>query len=376
MNRFEFLQTARLKRVVIKVGTRLITDPDAPHGVDEAMIRKLRGEILFLRERGIETILVSSGAVGTGRHLIRDVFKLPVMKEPTLARRQALSAIGQSRLLSRYGEIFQEVGLPVAQLLLTARDFRDRRAYLNIGHTVEELGRIGAVPIVNENDTVSTDELQFGDNDLLSAAVTALFRADLLVILTSVEGFLFEGARVAELSRIEDRHRSQAGGPEGPGRGGMETKIRAGELCLLSGSALAILPGRTDAPVQTLLSGADFGTLIYGQMRRPLSARKRWLLFARTQGGVTVDDGAVRALVERGSSLLPAGVRRLRGRFLAGEVIEVENLAGRIIGRGIVNYSYRELERMLGLSGRELRDSGLLHRSEELIHRNNLMIEN
>lgn len=375
MSRAEFWQSRRLRRVVVKVGTSLITDPSAPDGVSAEMLAKLRRELLVLRERGIQTILVSSGAVGAGRHLLHEVFRRPVQARPGIARRQALSMIGQSRLMARYGECFAEADVPVAQLLLTPRDFRDRRAYLNTGHAIQELMGMGALPIVNENDAVSTDELAFGDNDMLSAAVAALFQAELLVILTSVDGFLLNGERVAEITRLDAALRAAALGPEGPGTGGMATKLRAGELSAMAGGALAILPGHHPAPLQALLAGEDLGTLVYGLQARQMSARKRWLLFARTQGGVVVDAGAERALAERGGSLLPAGIRRTRGHFLAGEVIEIEGEDGRYLGRGISNYSYRELQPMLGLSGRAIQNEGLAPRAPEVIHRNNLILE-
>lgn len=368
MIRARFLQNKKVKRVVIKVGTSLISDPEAPDGVNHAMIHKLRDEVLYLKEQGIDAMLVSSGAVGTGRHVLK-AYGRNLQTEPSLARRQALSAIGQSRIVSRYAEAFAEARIPVAQLLITARDFRDRRAYLNIGHTINELRNMGALAVINENDTVSTDELQFGDNDLLSAIVASLFRADLLMILTSVDGFLMDGQRVKELDQITTIHRAAAGGPEGPGRGGMSTKIRAGELCSKSGAALAILPGGHPTPVRAFFEQEDIGTFVYVPRTKALSARKQWLLFARAEGGVAIDAGAIRALRERGSSLLAVGVRKVRGRFLAGEVIEVEDAAGAILGRGIAGFSSREIQSALQT------EAGARN-GDVVIHRNDLILEN
>ena len=204
--RSEFLKKP-IRRVVLKVGSSLLSETD---GQRKRMLQLLRQEILAIRKRGIEAILVSSGAVSTGRHAIQNRFQIQPQRNPSLSRRQALSAIGQHRLMADYDRVFLDAGVPVAQMLITARDFRDRRAYLNIGHTIQELMQIGALPIVNENDTVATDELQFGENDILSAACAALFRADLLVILTSVEGFLFEGERLRETDRITQALRKAA----------------------------------------------------------------------------------------------------------------------------------------------------------------------
>ncbi|MBI3396826.1 MAG: glutamate 5-kinase, partial [Spirochaetia bacterium] len=261
------------RRIVIKVGTSLLTNEKDSQGIDRAMIEKLCAEILFLREKGIEVVLVSSGAVGLGRAVLRDFPARPkqAVSVPTadsdsgrLSRKQALAALGQGRLISVYADVFAAAGIPVAQLLLTARDFRDRRAYLNIGHTLQELMAVGALPVVNENDTVSTEELRFGDNDLLSAACASLFHADLLVILTSVEGFLVDGARQPFLLDVTRDVMREARGPSGPGSGGMHTKMRAGQLCLLTGQVLSILPGRHPAPIQSLFRGDDLGTVVAG----------------------------------------------------------------------------------------------------------------
>lgn len=366
---------SRSRRAVLKIGTSLITESEPPYGVNRQMIEKIGQEVLFLRERNIQTLLVSSGAVAMGREVLRGVTGYTPLQDPALVRKQALAAIGQSRLMALYAEYFERLGIPTAQLLVTARGFRDRRAYLNVGNTLEELIAMGVLPIVNENDTVSTEELNYGDNDILSAACTALFRADLLIILTSVAGFLMDGRRIPFLSRIGPDQRAQAGGPDGPGRGGMTTKLRAGELCLRGGEILAILPGGAPDPVQGLFRGDDIGTVIAGERRRKLSARKRWLLYVRTTGSVVIDGGARRALVERGSSLLPAGIIRLKGRFLAGDVIDCEDETGAVIGRGICNYSYRELLPLLGRNADELRQRGLVPRTEEVIHRNNMILE-
>ena len=385
MIRAQFFRDKKIRRVVIKVGTSLISDPNAPDGVNQAMIHKLRDEVLFLKERDIDAILVSSGAVGTGRNVLK-AYGRNLQAEPSITRRQALSAIGQSRIVSRYAEAFAEARIPVAQLLITARDFRDRRAYLNIGHTIQELRNMGAVAVINENDTVSTDELQFGDNDLLSAIVAALFRADVLMILTSVDGSSIDNQRVSELDRITATHRAAAGGPEGPGRGGMTTKVRAGELCGKSGAALAPLPGAHPNPVQAFLRQEDIGTFIAIPDHKPLSARKQWLLFARAEGGVAIDAGARRALSERGSSLLSVGARAVRGRFLAGEVIEIEDTSGTVIGRGIAEYSSRQMQQMLPKRASDGKadtnpgqtanaNDGAMRNSEVLVHRNNLILE-
>lgn len=376
MSRFEFIKDLQPKRLVLKIGSSLLADSNADDGLNQTTLNMLRKEIVRLRKAGIEVLLISSGAVNTGRHWIARRYDIKPQHNPDLARRQALSAIGQTPLLAKYTQIFSEHKIPVAQILITARDFRERRSYLNIGHTIQELMKLGALPVINENDTVATDELQFGENDLLSAACAALFEADLLIILTSVEGFLIKGKRLGQIKAIQAEHRMAAGGPLGPGSGGMQTKLRAGELCQLSGQALAILPGYHASPISALLEGADIGTLIHlhGGTRK-IGARKRWLLFASTKGGVVIDAGARQALAERGSSLLPAGILEIKGDFYAGEAIEIMDADGILIGRGLSSYSSREVQPMLGLNRSQLGQRGLTTHGDAIIHRNDMILE-
>lgn len=364
----------KARRVVLKVGSSLLTSREQEGGVNRAMIYRIREEIGFLKSRGMDVLLVSSGAVSMGREVIRGFGRTPVT-DPTIARKQALSAIGQSRLINAYREAFAEIQTPVAQLLITARDFRDRRTYLNIGHTLQELISMGVVPIVNENDTVSTEELRFGDNDLLSASCASLFRADLLVILTTVEGFLVEKKRVSFLDSIGEEEMALAGGPTGPGSGGMQTKLRAAQLCAMTGEITAILPGTVESPVRALFEGEDIGTLVCGKKRKKLSAKKRWLLYGRPRGEIVIDPGAREALLERGSSLLPAGIQKVSGNFLAGDVIEILGDGGRSLGRGLANYSAKELQPVLGMSGEQIRESHHLTGSPVVIHRDNMILE-
>ncbi|MCB1172230.1 MAG: glutamate 5-kinase [Leptospiraceae bacterium] len=375
MSRFKLIEELELKRVVIKIGSSLLADPAQQNGLNPHTLKMLVSEISALRNQGIAVLLVSSGAVTTGRHIIQKQFGRSPRTEPGLARRQALSAIGQSPLIAALSAAFKAVAIPVAQILITAHDLHQRRSYLNIGHTLHELMELGALPIINENDTVATDELQFGENDLLSAACAALFDAQLLIILTSVDGFLLNGKRIAEIKQITSDLRKAAGGPAGPGSGGMQTKLRAGELCQLSGQSLAILPGRHPSPVSALLAGQDIGTVIHtrGQAVQ-VRARKKWLLFVQTQGAVCIDDGALEALQNQGSSLLPGGIAAVPADFYAGEVIAILDGQGQIVGRGISNYSSRELRLILEQRSTAAAQKIFRHR-DEVIHRDNLVME-
>jgi len=352
------------ERIVIKIGSSLLLEP-AGQGLDQTMLERLADQIQFLREQSRQVLLVSSGAVALGRARLHH-------RDPaSLRTRQALSTIGQPLLMQHYAGLFGARGIPVAQLLITARDFRNRRSYLNIGHTIESLIGSGALPIINENDAVSTAELEFGENDILSAACAALFRAGLLIILTSVSGFLDGTERVRFLSRITQKERVLARGPEGPGSGGMAAKIRAGELCLASGSALAILPGREENIIPAFLDGEDKGTLIAGHAGSKLSARKRWILYSMAHGQIEVDDGAVAALASRGSSLLAAGIRQVQGTFFPGDVVAIMGKQGEV-GRGIANYSSREIQERAGRKSEEYAD--LFVRGTEIVHRDNLVL--
>ncbi|MBU45321.1 MAG: glutamate 5-kinase [Spirochaetaceae bacterium] len=393
------------RRIVIKVGTGLLADST---GFQSGMIKKLAREIAYLKRNEKQVILVSSGAVGAGREALKSRPGYEPLAEPGLSRKQALAAIGQVHLISEYGRIFREHGIHTAQLLFSARDFRDRRAYLNIGHTLNELLSLDVVPIINENDTVSTEELKFGDNDMLSAACAGLFHADCLIILTTVEGFLKDGSRVPFIPQVDFETISFAGGPTGPGSGGMRTKMEAARLGQKVGHFTAILPGQTESPIQSLMQGMDLGTLIPPMQTRwsnnpdrsdvPVSsaeegavasgssadradpesgrpgrldsepriaARKKWILYVPGEGNLYVDDGARKALLERGASLLSAGIERMEGYFRQGDVVEVIDSANMVIARGLASLPSVELESVIG-QGKS---------SVEAIHRDNMIVD-
>ena len=369
------LLTKNYQRVVIKVGTSLLCDASSKDGINYTMLESLRDEILFLRGEGKQVMLVSSGAVYVGSRVLH-TYGIENKMNTSISQRQALSALGQNTLMTAYQKTMAVSGIPVAQLLLTALDFQNRRSYLNIQHTIRELLGLGVLGIVNENDTVATDELQFGENDLLSAACAALFYGELLVILTSVDGFFTKnGKRISYIDRLLPEHWQAAQGPEGPGRGGMRTKLRAAQLCNMSGIHCAILPGRAYQPIRSFFAGQDLGSLFAVRQSYKLSARKKWILFAGARGVIIVDAGARKALEDGGSSLLPMGVRELHGQFLPNEVVKIKDENGLLIGRGLINYSYREVLPMLGLSLQEMKKRNLLWRTKELVHRNNFVLE-
>ncbi|MEQ8351286.1 MAG: glutamate 5-kinase [Leptospiraceae bacterium] len=350
------------RRIVIKIGTGLLADES---GFRPDMIQKLAREVLYLKRSGVQVILVSSGAVGAGREVLKRRKDFAPLAEPGISRKQALAAIGQVHLISEYSRIFAESGIHIAQLLFSARDFRDRRAYLNIGHTLNELLALDVVPIINENDTVSTEELKFGDNDLLSAACAGLFHADCLIILTTVEGFLKDGQRIPFIENVDQEVLSHAGGPTGPGSGGMRTKMEAARLGQRVGHFTAILPGKQEHPIRSLMEGRDLGTLIppFSQnLQRRLAARKKWILYVPGEGKLIIDGGARSALMERGASLLSAGVTDVQGRFRQGDVVEVLDSTGMVIARGLASIPSEALVQSTS-------------ESIELIHRDNLILD-
>ncbi len=375
----------KVQRVVIKVGTNIIAKEESKaaaqevHFVDHDALWELCYGVHLLRSQGISVLLVSSGAVHLGsKELAGYTSAKTEKKQNNLHRRQALSALGQASLVRTYQKIFHHYGIAVAQLLLTARDFSDRRAYLNMKGAISELLGLQVLPIINENDITATDELQFGENDFLSAACAALFHADYLLLLSSVEGFLLHKRRIAFIEKILPEHWAAAKGPELRGSGGMSAKLHAAQLCAMSGIHCAILPGKNKGVLQSFFQGEDIGTLFPAGKPTALSARKKWLLFSRTRGTLVIDTGAARALEEQGASLLAVGLRSAKGRFWAGEVVQIEDEQGRAIGRGIVNYHYRELMAWLALQAKkktlEQRKKEHAWLRRELVHRNDLVL--
>jgi len=334
---------ARARRIVIKLGTRVLTHDGGQIALSRlfAVVEAAAG----CRAAGREVLLVSSGAVGLGRGL------LGLDDAPAeLADRQACAAVGQAQLMSLYQAGFTQLGLTCAQVLLTQGDFDDRLRYLNLRDALAALLRRGVVPVINENDVVSTEELAwaegggsrpiFGDNDRLAALVATKLDAELLVLLTDVEGVYDRDPRAhpdaALLARIDADGVAQAGGPTAGGRGGMRSKVESARVAARSGCHAIIASGRASGALAAALAGAGVGT--WFPARPGLPARHRWIAFAAApRGALHLDAGAVRALRERGASLLAAGVRRVEGAFERGDVVELLGPDGARVGRGMVH---------------------------------------
>jgi glutamate 5-kinase len=350
----------KVSRLVVKLGTGVLTD--ASKQPDMAQIRQLVAQVAAQRTAGREVVLVTSGAVGAGMGV------LGFAKRPgSLDQLQACAAVGQSRLMATYEKLFAKFQLHVAQVLLTHDDLEHHERHLNARNTLVTLLRHGIVPIINENDAVSFTELKFGDNDKLSALVAALLPADLLVILTTVDGVMENfgqpDARVlSAIEGIDSAVEKMAGGTTSDTAvGGMTSKIQAAKIVVRAGIPLVIASGRNKTVLQDILEGGEEGTLFVPQATR-LRGRKRWIaFFHKPKGTLSVDDGARRALREGGKSLLPPGIRECSGQFASGDVVRLIDPNGMEFARGIVRFAAAEIR------------GGALLRTE-VIHRDDLVI--
>ncbi|MBR5758675.1 MAG: glutamate 5-kinase [Thermoguttaceae bacterium] len=365
------------KRLVVKVGTNVLTTQDGL--LNRERIHNLVEEICEIRKRGVDVTLVSSGAVGAG------MGRLGLKSRPKLnTELQAVAAIGQGTLIQCYEQEFDAKGVVVAQVLLTANDMAQRERYLNVRNTFFHLLSIGALPIVNENDTVSSAELSlsFGDNDRLASIVANLFSAPLLVLLTDVDGLftgdpsLPESKLVPEVKRwSSDLMQMVAEKKSGRSKGGMSSKLKAARVITNSGGSMIIANGDDPRVLTKIYDGVDCGTFFFPQ--RQLSARKRWFRFAQAPSGVLViDDGAVKALEEGGKSLLPIGVVRCLGDFKKGDVVSIVDQNNREIARGLSNYSYKDGVVICGRPSSQLSQALGTDVSpyEEFVHRNNIQL--
>ena len=368
-------QLTETRRWVVKIGSALLTNDG--RGLNREGIADWVAQLAALRQQGVEIVLVSSGAVAEG------MSRLGWTKRPhALHELQAAAAVGQMGLVQTYESSFQRFGLHTAQVLLTHDDLSNRRRYLNSRSALRTLLDLGVIPVVNENDTVVTDEIRFGDNDTLAALVANLIEAELLVILTDQAGMCDKDPRqhadaqlIHETSANNPLLEAMASGSGGAlGRGGMLTKVRAARLAARSGSATVIAAGREPQILHRIAAAERIGTL-FTPDTAPLLARKQWLAgHLQLRGRLTLDDGAVKVLRESGRSLLPVGVRAVSGEFGRGEMVALVDEQGREVARGLVNYSAEETRRIQGRPSREI--EGLLGYVDEpeLIHRDNLVL--
>ncbi len=364
-----------MKRLVIKIGSNILTSDN--NGLDLERIQSITDDISAVRGAGYEVVIVSSGAVAAGMK------KLELKEKPKdIILKQAAAAIGQSSLMWAYEKCFGAHGRKVAQVLLTRDDFADRRRYINSRNTLITLLSYEVIPIINENDTVATDEIRFGDNDNLASLVSGLIDAERFIILSDVDG-LFNGdptkdpraKLIGVVEKITPELEKMAGGPgSAVGTGGMFSKLLAAKRAVHHGITVNIINGRTKGVISSLLSGVRHGTEFRSHETR-LSSKKGWIAYAcRTRGSIVVDEGAVRALTQGGKSLLPSGIISLTGNFEAGDAVYCLDAGGKRIAKGLTNYSSSEIEKIKGKKTSEIEGILGYQYSGEVIHRDNLAL--
>ncbi len=363
-----------VQRVVIKVGSAVLNDAK---GLDTRVIDDLSAQIADLKQRGLQIVLVSSGAVAAGRA------KLSLSREPkSILEKQALAAIGQGRLLDAYEKAFESHAITVAQILLTRHGLISRQRFLNAKNTLNTLLAWDILPIVNENDTVATEELQFTDNDALAVLIVNLMEADLLICLSDVDGLYDRdprehprAQRISKVRGVDAPVLAMAGQDPGrAGRGGMKSKLQAAATAGECGVPMLIAGGREKRILSKLFAGEDAGTLFLPAAKRRISGRKPWILFALAREGVLeLDQGAVQALIQDGKSLLPVGIKKVKGDFQAGACVLCRDAGGSAVAVGLVNYGAQELQMIAGCRSGDIASRLGYPGKEEIIHRDNLV---
>ncbi|MBW2086047.1 MAG: glutamate 5-kinase [Deltaproteobacteria bacterium] len=362
------------RRVVLKVGSGVLT---RDNGLDLKLIRSLADDNSHCRQENREIILVSSGAIASG------LKKVGLTEKPrTVQQKQACAAIGQASLIMAYENSLNRYGHKVAQILLTFDDLSNRRRYLNARNTLTTLLEWDIIPIIKENDTVAVDEIKFGDNDTLSSLITTLVEADLLVNLTDIDGLFDRDPRQDPKARfiplvksIGPKIEALAGSiPGAMGMGGMYAKVIAAKRVAKTGVPTVIANGKKKGILKRILAGEAEGTLFLPRPKR-LERRKHWIAYtARVRGRIVVDDGAKKALLKHGKSLLPSGITRIKDQFSLGDSVEVVDRRGRPVAVGLTNYSSGELNQILGCQTDEIEGRLGYKHSDEIIHRNNMVV--
>jgi glutamate 5-kinase len=362
------------KRAVVKVGSNVLTED---HGLNLNAIRSISRQICRLIDGGIEVILVSSGAMASG------IRKVGLDRRPDeIPKRQAIAAVGQAGLIMAYEKAFARYHKKVAQILLTGDDLNNRKRYLNARNTLRMLLSWQIVPIINENDTVMTEEIQFGDNDNLAAMITLLMDADILVNLTDIDGLFTKDPRTSPdadfiplVSTIGEEIKKIAGDiPGALGTGGMLSKINAGKKVTAAGIPMVIANGGRPDVLKKLFSGKDVGTF-FSPKTKKLKSRKCWIAFTlKPKGVIRIDDGAAEAIVNRGKSLLPSGIVGVEGEFSVGAPVEFRKTNDEILGTGLVNYSSTDIRKIMGLKSNQIKNCLGQKPYDDVIHRDNLAV--
>jgi glutamate 5-kinase len=366
---------ANVKRVLIKVGTGVLTGQE---GLDLTIIEQLVDEVADLIQKDCQVVMVTSGAIASGKHRMGITGKLKSMPQ-----KQACAAIGQGRLMRVYSNAFGKHGIHIAQILLTMSDLTDRNRYLNIRNTLSTLMDWKVVPVINENDTVAVDEIKFGDNDHLAAMVANIVNADLLINLTNTEGLYDRNPKgskkaklittVQEITAEIERYATAEADPVG--MGGMKSKVLAAQKVTACGIPYIIARGKKKGIISEIFSGKETGTLFL-PMADCLSSREYWIAFTlRSRGKIFLDDGAKRAILEQGKSLLPSGIIRVEGEFSVGDPVLCVDNDGKTVAKGLVNYSAHEIQKIQGLKTIKIEQVLGYKHYDEVIHRDNMAVE-
>jgi glutamate 5-kinase len=365
----------KARRIVVKVGSAVLTGAE---GLDAGMLENLAQELSFLINSGREVILVSSGAVAAGKKRLG----LPIDRELGLKEKQGAAAVGQSSLMRAYEDVFDRLGYKVAQVLLTHDDLSHRDRYLNVRNTILTLLDWKIIPIINENDTVSVEELRFGDNDTLGALITNLTEADLFICLTDVDSLYTgnpnqdaEAKQVYTVARVDKKVEAMAGHVVGAlGTGGMQSKIQAASMVSARGGSSFIGSGRVEAIVQQLFKGEPVGTFFLPKAEK-MQSRKHWIAYVlRPKGSLVLDKGACNALVKSGKSLLPSGIIEVRGNFGVGAPVQCLDEKDNVIATGLSNYNAADLGKIMGIKTNKIEKILGYKDSDEVIHRDNLVV--
>jgi glutamate 5-kinase len=365
---------AHVKKILIKIGSAVLTGND---GLDLKIIDGLVRDMSSLVQNGYSVVLVSSGAIVSGKHRMNITGKLKSMPE-----KQAAAAIGQGRLMRVYSKSFEKNDLYVAQILLTLSDVTDRQRYLNIRNTLSTLMEWGVIPIINENDTVAVDEIKFGENDNLAAMIANIIEADLFINLTSIDGLYDCNPTVSKKARLipvvsefsDEIEAAATDETSSAGTGGMKSKVQAAKKVTAIGIPCIIAPGKNKKVLTDILAGKEIGTLFLPMADR-LNSKKYWIAFTlHPRGKLIIDDGAKKALLEKGKSLLPSGVTDVEGDFDLGDPVSCVDSEGTILAKGLVNYNSSEIRKIKGLKTSQISQT-LGHKDyDEIIHRDNLVV--
>lgn len=363
---------SKYKTIVVKIGSSTLTNKAGTLDIDN--LKRIVGELAELKKAKKNIIIVTSGAIVSGAE------RLKYNKKPkTIPEKQAAAAVGQSILMREYAKAFGEHDITVAQILLTRDEISNREKYINTRNALTELLVLGVIPIVNENDTVSIDEIKIGDNDTLSALVASLIGADLLIMLTDVDGFMMpdednEPQVIDEIREITPDIKQAAGRPSTQGTGGMITKLQAAEICSDAGIVTAIANGRKPGVLDIFTKTGKIGTTFIPKASH-MESRKRWIAHGPSiKGTLVIDGGAEGALIKEKKSLLPVGIKGVSGKFDVGETVSIKNEAGLEIARGLVNYSNEDLKKITGLHTKDIAEVLGVETVQEVIHRDNLVL--